>query len=270
MLCAVGMRSGVRMVSSGVSSAGSLSYSFSGAGWLTPYHLGVIHALKEFNLISSKSIVAGSSGGAIAAVIVSTNVSELDALEAFKISVHDSKPMKNIDSNLRKMLSEMLPPDAYLRCSHTCHLTITKVSPLQKTPFLISEFSSNSDLIDCVATSCFIPLYCAPKTFTIFRGEKSIDGGIFAFLPPIGDITVNPLPQVGKYMFNPRRSVIHPLLVPEYSVPLKTMIRWSLFPPSEAVLDDLFRLGDRSARLWAATIADHEGTSRMSEFKNDV
>jgi hypothetical protein len=248
-------RPGVRKFSSEVSTAASLSYSFSGAGWLTPYHLGVIHALKDLQLISSKSIVAGTSGGAIAAVMVSTNVSELDALEAFKLSIHDAKPMNNIDSNLRKMLTEMLPNDAYLRCTNTCHLTITKVLPLETKPILISQFSSNSDLIDCIATSCFIPLYCAPKMFTIFRGEKYIDGGIFAFLPSVGEITVNPIPQVGKYVLNPRRAMIHPLLISDHKVPLRTMIRWSLFPPSARVLDDLFHLGDRSARIWAETRA---------------
>jgi hypothetical protein len=230
----------------------NLSYSFSGAGWLTPYHLGVINGLKELNLISSKSTVSGSSGGAIAAVLISTNVNELDALTAFKQSVHLAKPMHNIDTNLRQMLHEMLPKDAYLLCTNSCHITVTKLSSMKtKTPLIISEFISNEDLIDCIATSCFIPFYCAPKLYTIFRQEKHIDGGLFAFLPPVGEITVNPLPQIGKYMLNPRHSVIHPLLVPDFKVPLKSMIRWSLFPPSAQVLDDLFQLGKKSAHIWA-------------------
>jgi hypothetical protein len=240
----------VRKFSSQVIS--NLSYSFSGAGWLTPYHLGVISGLKEFDLISSQSIVSGSSGGAIAAALISTNVNELDALVAFKQSVHLSKPMDNIDSNLRKMLHQMLPDDADLLCTNTCHITVTKLSSMkEKSPSIISEFSSNEDLIDCIATSCFIPLYCAPKLYTIFRQEKHIDGGLFAFLPPVGEITVNPLPQIGKYMLNPRRSVIHPLLVPGFNIHLKTMIRWSLFPPSAQVLEDLFQLGKESAHIWA-------------------
>lgn len=238
------------------------SYSFSGAGWLTPYHLGVISTLRKLNLISSKSIVAGSSGGAIAAASVSTNLNEFDVLEAFKQSIHLSKPMKNIDINLRNMLQEMLPDNAYQLCTNTCHITITKLSlSSPKNPLIISKYYSQSDLVDCIATSCYIPLYCGPKLYTIFRDEKYIDGGIYAFLPPIGEITVCPLPQIGKYMLNPRRSVIHPLLVPNFDIPLKAMIRWSLFPPSPVILDDLFHLGEQSAQIWAESIHSQHNSS---------
>lgn len=255
---------GRKLSSQVLSSSQPLSYSFSGAGWLTPYHLGVINGLKDFNLIHSNSIVSGSSGGSIAATLIATNMNELDALNIFKQSILIMKPMKNIDQILKQMLTEILPNNSYQLCNQnsSCHITVTKLILLnKKQPLIISNYDSNDDLINCIATSCFIPFYSAPKPYTIFRNEKYIDGGLFAFLPPIGEITVNPLPQIGKYMLNPRRSVIHPLLVPEFKVPLKTMIRWSLFPPSAQVLDDLFQIGKKSAHIWARSRESQQAAS---------
>lgn len=227
----------------------SYSYSFSGAGWLTPFHLGVINSLKELKLLNKDSIVSGSSGGAIAAIVCSTNLNEIEVLEAFKISIKDMKPMNNIDNNLRFMLEKMLPLNAYIDCTNHSFITITPIKPPHKTK-IISTFQSNKDLIDCVATSCFIPGYSAKKLSTIFRDEECIDGGILSFLPSVGEITITPLPQICKYTINPRRPIIHPLIVPDFKVSLRLMLRWTLFPASPEILDELFQVGYKAGKIW--------------------
>jgi hypothetical protein len=45
-----------------------LGVSFSPAGLLTPFHLGVAEELRRIGVLSPETTVAGSSGGALAAV----------------------------------------------------------------------------------------------------------------------------------------------------------------------------------------------------------
>jgi hypothetical protein len=227
----------------------TLSYAFSGAGWLTPFHLGVVSSLRNNNLLDTSSMVAGSSGGAITAALCAVGTCERKGLNMFIESSKDYKIAADIDSNLRASLRETIPVDSYKTCQGKLHITITELSP-KPTLKTISEFHSDDDLIDCIGTSCYIPLYCGPSLSTTFRNRKSIDGGIFAFLPPVGDITVSPLPGIGKYVLNPRRAEIHPYLIPGFNIPLRRMLRWSLFPESPETLCELFDIGEKSACEW--------------------
>ena len=233
----------------------SLSYAFSGAGWLTPFHLGVISALRKRNLIGTSSTVAGSSGGAIASALCAVGTSEHDALAKFVEFSNEFKVMSNIDWKLRLMLLETIPKGSYHSCNNKLFITVTdlKPRPVLKT---ISHFESDNDLIACIATSCYIPFYCGPTLSVSFRGRQSIDGGLFAFLPPVGEITISPLPAIGKYVPNARRSVIHPYLVPGFKVPLRRMLRWAFFPESPEVLKELFDIGVASGDVWANTLQE--------------
>lgn len=227
-----------------------LSYSFSGAGWLTPYHLGVVSSLRKNNLLDTSCLVAGSSGGAISSAVCAVGACENEALEKFIESSKVFKVMDNIDSNLRNTLREMIPKDSFKTCNGKLHITVTDLDsrPVLQT---ISEFESDEDMIDCIATSCYIPLYCGPSFTTMLRNRRSIDGGVFAFIPPVGDVTVSPLPGIGKYVLNPRRIEIHPYLIPEFNIPISRLLRWSLFPESPDTLRELFAVGVESADIWA-------------------
>lgn len=48
---------------------------------------------------------------------------------------------------------------------------------------LVSAFSSRDDLINCLLTSCQIPVYFDGKFGRPFRGHLSFDGGATNFLP---------------------------------------------------------------------------------------
>jgi predicted acylesterase/phospholipase RssA len=43
------------------------SFALSGCGWLIPFHLGVLDTMKEAGYLTDKSIIAGTSGGSLAA-----------------------------------------------------------------------------------------------------------------------------------------------------------------------------------------------------------
>jgi hypothetical protein len=56
----------------------SMGFSFSVAGLLFPYHLGVADYLKEKQLITQGTPLSGSSGGALAAALTALSFSGLD------------------------------------------------------------------------------------------------------------------------------------------------------------------------------------------------
>ena len=63
-------------------SMNKLGVSFSAAGLLTPYHLGVSAELKALNVLKSNVAISGSSGGALAACTSSLDLPHKDTLNA--------------------------------------------------------------------------------------------------------------------------------------------------------------------------------------------
>jgi hypothetical protein len=96
-----------------------------------------------------------------------------------------------------------------------------------------------------IAASCFIPLYSGPAVYAKIDKELFIDGGVFASIPPIGDIRVSPisLPAIMKH----RRSHIH-IISNRFSTP--QLLAWVLLPAPPHILRDLFQEGKKSAELW--------------------
>jgi hypothetical protein len=241
-----------------------LSFAFSGCGWLTSYHLGVIKKLKESRLLTSESVVSGSSGGAIAATLSCLDVDLNDSMNQSLQAFGDPLFHKNIDVGLRKLIRSSLPPDSYLKCNDRLYITVTQVAPkFHKRATLISNFESDDDLVDAIAASCFIPFWSSKKTSTVFqsagrKGEKYIDGGVFEFMPRIGNVTVTPLPHLYR-IIHPRRGPpsISPSNIPNFPYSTPTLVRWSLFPPTDKpeLLWELFRYGEQSAEAW---IRDYE------------
>lgn len=54
--------------------------SFSPAGLLTPFHIGAAAQLKRLGIIDNNTALAGSSGGALAAVTTALGISDSEAL----------------------------------------------------------------------------------------------------------------------------------------------------------------------------------------------
>ena len=214
------------------SATNRLSIAFSGCGWLTPYHLGVLKTFQEQNLLNHFSFFAGTSGGSLAALIASTT-QEFDENYERALTLADDKAFfKDIDYGLRaQILNSLNNTESYLGCNHKLHVVVSRVYPFSKWKCLVvSKFDSNVDVINAVTASCFIPFYNngklttrLPKVMGSNPASKHINDEIYersplpksshhylhdswdnnndividgfaagGMMPPIGDILVSP------------------------------------------------------------------------------
>lgn len=164
----------------------SPGFSFSAAGLLFPYHLGVGKCLIEHGYITERTPLSGSSAGALVSAVIASGVSMEDAMLATKELASDCR--KNgtafrLGMVLRRSLESCLPEDAHIRSSGRIRVAITQVFRSPKS-LLVEHFLSKEDLIDALLTSCFIPGYLAPRPVTLYRNRICMDGGLTAFMPP--------------------------------------------------------------------------------------
>ena len=203
----------VRAATTKCVSEGNLSFSFSGSGWLAPFHLGVISRFREAKegFITDKTIFAGTSGGSLAALMGCSDMPSETALSTMSALSTNKEFNKDINAGLKKYLLPLLPSDVLERCNDRLHVTVTRVWPPKKgnlNVIVVNRFDSVDHLLDCVAASCFIPGYSARSMTTGIVGcpdEHFIDGGVFAFIPPMGNVRVAVFPRqyVPAMLFGP-------------------------------------------------------------------
>ena len=228
------------------------SFAFAGCGWLMPFHLGVIHQMKEYDIINDNTVVSGTSGGALAALIAASNMNVDDVMQKL-IELSKSKTFKkDIHGQLKLFLQDALPSDSLVRCNKRLYICVTKIWPNPKnSPDIICDFQSEEYLLDVVTASCFIPLYSNSKMFAakiLSHGDLFIDGGVVAAIPPICDIKVSPIPPDQIFWkFNPTPVDIH---IQKSRFPLNKLISWVLLPPNEFILRELYESGKESAKIW--------------------
>jgi hypothetical protein len=235
------------------SNAKQLSFSLSGSGWLMPYHLGVMETFKHRKLINDKTIVAGTSGGSLVALLAVSDLSAEVALNTMiSLSTNDDFK-KDMVVGLKNYVRPLLPTDVLERCNGRLHVTTTIVWPPKNVTLdvtIVSHFNSTEHLLDCVSASCFIPYYTASSlttTIAEYPGEHHVDGGVFAYMPPVGEVRVSALPReiVPKVLFGPCD------ICPAWNdYPIPQLLKWSLFPPPEKELRGLYEKGAMAAEKW--------------------
>uniref|UniRef100_A0A2P2MT77 Patatin n=1 Tax=Rhizophora mucronata TaxID=61149 RepID=A0A2P2MT77_RHIMU len=98
--------------------ATSPGFSFSAAGLLFPYHLGVAQCLIEKGYIKEMTPLAGSSAGAIVCAVIASGASMEEALKATKI-LADNCRLKGtafrLGAVLRDVLENFLPDNIHIR-----------------------------------------------------------------------------------------------------------------------------------------------------------
>jgi hypothetical protein len=106
-----------------------VSISFSGSGWLVPFHLGVLQSFTKGQDIipSSDSILAGTSGGSLCALMGCAGFSANKALSLIVQLSRNSEFNNDINAGLKKHVRPLLPPDILERCNGKLHVTVTKV-----------------------------------------------------------------------------------------------------------------------------------------------
>jgi len=146
---------------------------------------------------------------------------------------------------VRSLLTESLPSDTYVKASGKVFISLTRISDGKNV--LVSEFSSNEELIDAVVCSSFIPVfsgYIPPK----FRNEYFVDGGLSDNLPKEGH-TITVQPWEGEADICPRDGFFPAMNYTFANTTVQmspmNMIRFGkmLYPTSVDDLSDLCRRG---------------------------
>uniref|UniRef100_A0A803XNM6 Patatin like phospholipase domain containing 1 n=1 Tax=Meleagris gallopavo TaxID=9103 RepID=A0A803XNM6_MELGA len=225
------------------------SLSFSGSGFLALYQVGVVQSLLELapELLKSACKVYGSSAGSLIAAAVVCGISLGKEMgenglggEARKTLLGPLSPKCSLLANLRAVLQRRLPEDSYQVASGRLHISLTRVVDGQNV--MVSEFSSNEELIQALLCSCFLPIYCGfiPPSY---RGVRYVDGG-FTGLQPVSSleeavITVSPF--TGELDICPRDcpAIFYCFQIFNGSIQISVenlcRISYALFPPSTMV-----------------------------------
>ncbi|XP_078444188.1 acyl transferase/acyl hydrolase/lysophospholipase superfamily protein isoform X2 [Wolffia australiana] len=231
----------------------SPGFSFSAAGLLFPYHLGVAQLLLEKGYIKESTPLAGSSAGAIVCAVIASGKSMQEALKATKILAEDCRikgTAFRLGAVLRDILEEFLPDDVHSRSSGRIRVAITQLR-WRPRGLLVDQFDSREDLINAIITSSFIPGYLAPRPVTLFRNRVCIDGGLTLFMPPTSaaqtvKVCAFPASRLGLTDIG-----ISPDLNPADRASPRQLFNWALEPAEDLVLDRLYELGYLDATVWA-------------------
>ncbi|EEF33766.1 conserved hypothetical protein [Ricinus communis] len=231
----------------------SPGFSFSAAGLLFPYHLGVAQLLIEKGYIKETTPLAGSSAGAIVCAVIASGASMHEALEATKVLAEDCRlrgTAFRLGAVLRDVLEKFLPDDAHIRSNGRVRVAVTQIL-WRPRGLLVDQFDSKEDLINAVFTSSFIPGYLAPRPATMFRNRLCIDGGLTLFMPPTSAaqtirVCAFPASRLGLQGIG-----ISPDCNPENRASPRELFNWALEPAEDDILDRLFQLGYSDAAVWA-------------------
>ncbi|XVE94036.1 hypothetical protein REPUB_Repub01dG0245700 [Reevesia pubescens] len=230
----------------------NLGFSFSAAGLLFPYHLGVAQFLIEKGYIKETTPLAGSSAGAIVCAVIASGASMDDALKATKILGDDSR-LKGTAFRLgavhRDILDKFLLHDIHTRSSGRVRVSVTQIL-WRPRGLLVDQFDSKEDLINAVIISSFIPGYLGPHPATMFRNCLCIDGGLTLFIPPTSAskmvrVCAFPASRLGLEGIG-----ISPDYNPENRATGRELLSWALEPADDDILDRLFELGYLDAAVW--------------------
>lgn len=142
-----------------------LRVSFSGAGFLGAWHLGVGDAFAQRGLLDTLEIAGASAGALVGVVLCSGTPVGVARHHLSQLSARTREqplgiltPGFSLVDHLREALCADLPSDAHQRASGKLHVALTSLRPdeLGRTRH-VNAFGSRDELIDCVVASSDIP-----------------------------------------------------------------------------------------------------------------
>ncbi|KAM3388328.1 hypothetical protein ACQJBY_010856 [Aegilops geniculata] len=248
----------------------SPGFSFSAAGLLFPYHLGVAQCLLDKGYITERTPLAGSSAGAIICAVIASGNTMQEALQVTKILAEDCRSKGTafrLGAVLKDVLEKFLPDDLHIRCNGRIRVAITQLS-WRPRGLLVDQFDSKEDVINAIITSSFIPGYLAPRPATLFRNRLCVDGGLTLFMPPTSAsetvrICAFPAGRLGLQGIG-----ISPDCNPENRATPRQLFNWALEPAEDEVLDKLYELGYQDAAVWAEQNSP-ESTVKIEQIGTD-
>lgn len=227
--------------------------SFSPAGLLSPFHFGVSSRLRTLSYITDTTILAGASGGALAAVTTALDI-EMNAL--VKGCGFISKKCKAMGTRLTLRLSldevmeDILPPNAAdLIRDRTGPLFVayTEIFP-QLSSRYVSDFTNKDDMMQVLRASCNIPFYFNGNApFVMVRQTAAIDGFFASPRSRFGSPTTNADAEVIICPFDTsivglqHSNVISPALLSNKLWQLTTseLLTLALAPPTSSIYNKL-------------------------------
>jgi hypothetical protein len=227
------------------------NFSFSGCGFLIPYHLGVAQGLQDAGYIQPSSKFAGASGGAIAALSLAANASMRDILEETKAMArlcHSHGTVWKLEERLRAIFHTKFGDVPVETLAQRLTIASEKMWPARAL-VLTDDFPSSDDLCDALIASCYIPWYLAKRGTSVFRGEYHVDGGLLTLVPEVPGYTK--VCAFHAHMLRRDDYEISPSIDSEFPYTIVQLARFALFPPEIQVLDELFDLGKKAAGIWA-------------------
>ena len=139
----------------------SIGVSFSPAGLLTPFHVGVSQYLSEIGVINQNTQLSGSSGGALAAACTGLGIHSHETLQATCNVAKRCRDLGNfatLRGALDEALDDILPEDSHKRLNNrlgeVC-IAYRQCYPQWK-PQLVSSFEDREDLIQVLRVSKLI------------------------------------------------------------------------------------------------------------------
>ena len=159
-----------------------MGVTFSPAGLLTPYHLGVAARLRERGFITAETALAGASGGALAAAITALEIPSADSLEAcsrIARRCRDEGTYRTLALALNDELESLIPlsaADTLNSRPAPTRIAYTEVWPSIGTARFASEFASRQDVLSVLIASCTIPFYFSGSLSSAVRGASGCDG----------------------------------------------------------------------------------------------
>ncbi|XP_030513239.1 LOW QUALITY PROTEIN: uncharacterized protein LOC115727207 [Rhodamnia argentea] len=134
-------------------------FSFSAAGLLLPYHLGVAQFLIEKGYNKETPPLAGSSAGAIVCVAIASGASMQEALMAAKVLADDCRRRGTafrLGAVLLDVLDKFLPEDSHTRSNGRVRIAVAETFGGPR-GLLVDQFDSREDLINAPLASSIIP-----------------------------------------------------------------------------------------------------------------
>ena len=252
----------------------SIGFTFSGGGFLLPYHLACIRALKEISLIGNEGHcqqVGGASAGSLAAAVVacSLDLNVVDrAVDEMTDECRKNGTWGKLGGCLREKLEELLPEDAHLRCNGRLHVAVTKVKPWGALRSKrVTHYESRDDLIAALLASCHLPILSTGSLTTSFRGRRVVDGGFTDVMPVMRDTCANHVVKISCLMVDMlkkmpmmhrstglRHLAISPCMFGDWPFTADETFKAAIGPGSDNMISNLRRAGDRDVKRWWAEL----------------
>ncbi|EGT57162.1 hypothetical protein CAEBREN_22861 [Caenorhabditis brenneri] len=246
--------------------ASSVCLSFGGCGFLGSYQFGAAKMFYDHGkeLLKRVDRYSGCSSGSLISTIlifapekITEAVEEIYKMadEVNNTALGAMSPGFVIGDRLRKVVERFVPDDIS-KANGLLFVSVTRLKTWKNE--LISNFTSKSDLIDCLMASCYHPMYSSGLSgkAPILRGEPYIDGGYSNILPEFldkrtvsvtafaGDADVCPAEK--SALFN---DWMFAFFNQNMKVTFSNMKRVSnaLFPPPRGMLQQYFEAGAKDA-----------------------